>query len=106
MRLLNKFSTRVLLAFILTGCAAEQREQQLNAKISNQSSEMRSLQGRLDDIEKRLDKGQDQSADLQQNFKQERADLQVLVDDLRTVVNQLRGSQEEINHNLDLLKVD
>lgn len=82
------------------------RDPQFSTKLDSQSSELSQLKNKVDLLEKQLESKQEIIADLEQRFKQSGADSQVLVEDLRTEVQQLRGRQEELSHNFDVTKAE
>ena len=91
---------------LMSGCAIQQRQEQLDAKLENQSGTVASINDRLTLLEKKNDVREEKLADIQKGVQQERADMQVSLDDLRTELQRLRGTQEELSHKTALLKVE
>ena len=88
------------LAVSVSGCMHQQ--DQLNSRLDNQSTDIGKVGAKVDALAASLEAKQDIFEDLEKRIRQERADNQVLVQDLRIEVQTLRGQIDELNHRLDL----
>ncbi len=97
-----------ILAFVLsmTFVACQYREDQLKDKMDRQSGEVAALQQRVDSFSREFAAKEEAIDDLLESVKQERADTQVTIQDMRTEIQGLRGDIEELGHKLEVLKLD
>jgi tol-pal system protein YbgF len=91
---------------MLMGSSCLRQQEMLNSKVESQDSELQAIKDQISSLKKEVDARQDLYRDLEERVKQERADMQVTVEDLRTEVQQVRGTHDEMQHNLDLVKND
>ena len=89
---------------LTTSCLHQQ--DQLNAKIDDQSKYAAGLEERVAKLERELGAKQDLFTELEKRVKTERADNQVLLQDMRVEIQGVKGELEELRHDLQRTRTD
>jgi tol-pal system protein YbgF len=96
----------LILVGLSGACASQTAQHQLDARVSDQNTSLAEMRREFAALRNEVQRKHTLLSETEQRVKQERADHQVLIDDLRTEIQQMRGIQQEFNHQLNLMNVE